>query len=93
MVIGCPRVRLNWCTADAHTVRLTGGDAARLDLLAIPPDTPTVLALTCLARAAREMPHPVGPGVPAGVPRPLRGAADDAGPRRRPSAGSSTVGW
>ena len=61
MIIGGPRVRLDWCTGDAHTIRLTGDDAWHLDLLAIPPDTPTILALTCLASAARGMFPPVGP--------------------------------
>ena len=51
IVIGGAKVRLDWCTGDAHTIRLTSDDASHLDLLAIPPDTPTILALTCLARA------------------------------------------
>ena len=55
VIIGAPGVRLDWCTGDAHTIRLTGGDASHLDLLAIPPDTPTILALTCLARAGRAI--------------------------------------
>ena len=55
IVIGGAKIRLDWCTGDAHTIRLTGSDAAHLDLLAIPPDTPTILALTCLARADRAM--------------------------------------
>ena len=46
VIIGGPVVRLDWCTGDAHTIRLTGGDASHLDLLAIPPDTPTILALS-----------------------------------------------
>jgi uncharacterized protein DUF5994 len=49
--------QLDWCTGDAHTIRLTSDDASHLDLLAIPPDTPTILALTCLARAARDIPR------------------------------------
>jgi hypothetical protein len=53
VVVGGSKVRLDWCTGDAYTVRLTGDTDAHLDLLAIPPDTPTVLALTCLARASR----------------------------------------
>jgi hypothetical protein len=58
VIIGGRRVRLDWRTGDSHTIRLTGGDALHLDLLAIPPDTPTLLALTCLATAARDMsPH------------------------------------
>jgi len=67
VIIGGPRVRLDWCTGDAHTIRLTGGDAVHLDLLAIPPDTPTLLALTCLATAARDMSPPDRPGAPSGM--------------------------
>ena len=52
VIIGGRRVRLDWCTGDAHTIRLTSGNASHLVLLAIPPDTPTILALACLARAA-----------------------------------------
>jgi Family of unknown function (DUF5994) len=55
LVIGGAKVQLDWCTGDAHTIRLTSDDASHLDLLAIPPDTPTVLALTCLARAGRAI--------------------------------------
>jgi hypothetical protein len=55
VITGGPKVRLDWCTGDAHTIRLTGVDASHLDLLVIPPDTPAILALTCLARAARDM--------------------------------------
>jgi len=58
MISGGPMVRLDWCTGDAHTIRLTGGDASQLDLLAIPPDTPAILALTCLSRAAWELSPP-----------------------------------
>jgi hypothetical protein len=72
VIIGGRRVRLDWCNGDAHTIRLTGGDALHLDLLAIPPDTPTILALTCLAGAARDMPHRIGPAPsPACNPPPL----------------------
>ena len=56
VIIGGPRVRLDWGTGDAHIIRLTGRDGAHLELLAVPPDTPTILALTCLARAARRTP-------------------------------------
>jgi Family of unknown function (DUF5994) len=66
-IIGGPRVRLDWCTGDAHTIRLTGDDAWHLDLLAIPPDTPTILALTCLASAARDMSPPDRAVAPAGM--------------------------
>ena len=59
LVIGGAKVRLDWCTGDAHTIRLTSDDASHLDLLAIPPDTPTILALTCLARAGRGYPPPI----------------------------------
>jgi hypothetical protein len=46
-------VRLDWPDAsDAHTIRVTGDDSSHLDLLVIPPDTATNLALTCLAIAA-----------------------------------------
>ena len=62
VIIGGSRVRLVWCTGDAHTVTLTGRGALHLRLMAIPPDTPTVLALACLARAAQEMSHPLGAG-------------------------------
>ena len=55
LVIGGAKVRLDWCTGDAHTIRLTSDDASHLDLLAIPPETPTILALTCLARAGRAI--------------------------------------
>jgi len=40
VIIGSPRVRLDWCTEDAHTIRLTDGDASHLVLLAIPPTPP-----------------------------------------------------
>ena len=60
-------VRLDWCTGDALTVSMTGGDASHLDLLAIPPDTPTIIALACLARAARELSPPDRAGAPAGM--------------------------
>jgi Family of unknown function (DUF5994) len=67
VIIGSPRVRLDWCTEDAHTIRLTDGDASHLVLLAIPPDTPTILALACLARAAGDMTPPDRAGDPAGM--------------------------
>jgi hypothetical protein len=56
-------VRLDWSGAwDAHTIRLTGRDPSHLDLLVIPPDTATVLDLTCLAIAAVQNmpPEPTG---------------------------------
>ena len=46
-IIGGPSIRLEWCTGDAHTIRLTTG-ASHLVLLAIPADTPAILALACL---------------------------------------------
>jgi hypothetical protein len=67
VIIGGPRVRLDWGAADAHTIRLTGGGTSHLNLLAIPPDTPTVLALVCLARAARDVPSAKRAGVPVGL--------------------------
>jgi len=60
VIIGGAKVRLDWCTGDAHTIRLTSVDASHLDLLAIPPDTPTILALTCLAREGRAISPPNG---------------------------------
>lgn len=61
-------VRLDWFGAsDAHTISLIGSRGARLDLILIPPDTATILALACLAIAAgaptphRPVPPPAGP--------------------------------
>lgn len=52
-------VRLDWFGAwDAHRIRLVGCDSSHLDLLVIPPDTATVLALTCLAIAAGQNTSP-----------------------------------
>ncbi len=90
VIIGGRRIRLNWCTGDAHTVRLTGGHASHLDLLAIPPDTPAVLAVTCLARVTQDQSHLVGPGDTTSTPRSLREPADNAGSSRRPPAAGST---
>jgi hypothetical protein len=46
-------VRLDWFgERDAHTIGLIGSHHSRLDLTMVPPDTATVLALTCLAIAA-----------------------------------------
>ena len=89
VITGGTRVRLSWCSGDAHTVRLTCGDAYHLDLLAIPPDTPTVLALTCLARVAQDYSPVVGPGRTAGMPRLLRGHADNAGSSRKTPASTA----
>lgn len=66
LIIGGRRVRLDWCTGDAHTIRLTSG-ASHLVLLAIPPDTPTILALACLATAARGMTPPNRVGAAATI--------------------------
>jgi Family of unknown function (DUF5994) len=53
--VGQQVVRLDWSGAwDAHTIRVTGGGSSHLDLLVIPPDTATVLALACLAIAAGQ---------------------------------------
>jgi hypothetical protein len=57
VIIGGAVVKLDWCTGDAHPIRLTSSDASHLDLLAIPSDTPTILALTCLARQPGKYPH------------------------------------
>jgi hypothetical protein len=65
LIIGGRRVRLDWCTGDAHTIRLTS--ASHLVLLAIPPDTPTILALACLARAARDSTPPDRVGAAATI--------------------------
>jgi Family of unknown function (DUF5994) len=93
-IIGGPRVRLDWCTGDAHTIMLTGGNGSHLMLLAIPPDTPTILALACLARAARDMTPPNRAGDPAGrqpttAPdgRHLHGLLSEPAPMRCPTQG------
>jgi hypothetical protein len=53
MTIEGREVRLDWFgERDAHTIGLIGSHHSRLDLTMIPPDTATVLALTCLAIAA-----------------------------------------
>jgi hypothetical protein len=70
VIIGGSRVRLDWCAGGAHTVRVTGSDGSHLDLLAIPVDTATVLALTCLARAAREVSRNTGGRSVGPPPRP-----------------------
>jgi Family of unknown function (DUF5994) len=94
LIIGEPRVRLDWCTGDALTVSMTGGDASHLDLLAIPPDTPAILALTCLARAARELPPPDRAGATAGMQlatapdgRHLHGRTSESAAMRCPTQG------
>jgi hypothetical protein len=89
VIIGSPRVRLDWCTEDAHTIRLTDGDASHLVLLAIPPDTPTILAL---ASAAGDMTPPDRAGDPAGMQptaapdgRHLHGLLAEPAPLRGPT--------
>jgi hypothetical protein len=90
-------VRLDWSGAwDAHTIRLTGRDPSHLDLLVIPPDTATVLALTCLAIARRCRicpPSPRADPFPIGTPV---GAAGWGGRGERsgsrPAAGRPTAG-
>jgi Family of unknown function (DUF5994) len=55
-------VHLDWSDAGAHTIRVIGCDSSQLDLLVIPPDTATTLALACLAIAAGPdyVPEPTG---------------------------------
>jgi hypothetical protein len=78
LVIGGLRVRLDWCTGGAYTVRLTSGEASHLNLLAIPFDTATVLALTCLAKAAWDVSRETGErsAEPAPAPVLVRPAGD-----------------
>jgi hypothetical protein len=53
MTIEGREVRLDWFgERDAHTISLIGPRRSRLDLMMIPSDTATVLALACLAIAA-----------------------------------------
>jgi uncharacterized protein DUF5994 len=74
-------VRLDWFGAGgAHTISLIGSRRSRLDLVMIPSDTATVLALACLAIAAGA-PTPHQP-----VPRP---AEPDPVDRWEPTAGAS----
>jgi hypothetical protein len=73
-------VRLDWFgERDAHTIGLIGS-RSRLDLMVIPSDTATVLALTCLAIAA-------------GAPTPLRPVQQPVEPdpvdRWEPTVGAS----
>jgi hypothetical protein len=57
--LGQQVVRLDWFGAcDGHTIRLIGCDSSHLDLLVIPPDTATVLALACLAMVAGQNTSP-----------------------------------
>lgn len=93
--VGKQVVRLDWFGAwDAHTIRLIGCDCSHLDLLVIPPDTATVLALTCLAIAAGQntSPNPRGglsatctPVTLRSVPPPVCGRGERSG--SRPAAG------
>ncbi len=74
-------VRLDWFgERDAHTISLIGSRRSRLDLMMIPSDTATVLALACLAIAAGA-PIPHQP-----VPRP---AEPDPVDRWEPTARAS----
>lgn len=53
MTIEGREVRLDWFgERDAHTISLIGSRRSRLDLMMIPSDTATILALGCLAIAA-----------------------------------------
>jgi hypothetical protein len=53
MTIEGREVRLDWFgERDAHTISLIGSRRSRLDLMMIPSDTATILALACLAIAA-----------------------------------------
>jgi hypothetical protein len=90
-------VRLDWPDAsDAHTIRVTGDDSSHLDLLVIPPDTATNLALTCLAITAGHN-KPVAPRpAPRSHSGPSRHRAGGRGkssgsrsPAGRPTAGVS----
>lgn len=46
-------ILLDWFSArHRHTIGLHGTPPAQLDLLVIPPDTPTIVALACLAMPA-----------------------------------------
>jgi hypothetical protein len=79
--IGGREVRLDWFGArDAHTITLLGSRRSRLDLMMIPPDTATVLALTCLAIAAGA-PTPLQPVTRPAEPNPVD--------RREPTVGAS----
>jgi hypothetical protein len=68
MTVEGREVRLDWFRAgDAHTISLIGSRRSRLDLIMIPSDTATILALVCLAIAAgaptphRPVPRSVEP--------------------------------
>lgn len=83
MTVEGREVRLDWFGApDAHTISLTGSHRSRLDLMMIPPDTATILALACLAIAAGA-PTPDQP-----VPRP---AEPDPVDRWEPAVGASEI--
>jgi Family of unknown function (DUF5994) len=86
-------VQLAWFGArDAHTISLIGSRHSRLDLMMIPPDTATVLALVCLAIAAgaptprQPVPPPAEPD-PVGHREPTVGVSEPT--RRRSNDGSS----
>jgi hypothetical protein len=94
MIVGQQVVRLDWSgTWDTHTIRLTGRDSSHLNLLVIPPDTATALALTCLAIAAGQnrSPNPPAGPVPTCTPVTRRSVPPPVGRlrRARPTAGVS----
>jgi Family of unknown function (DUF5994) len=78
-------VRLDWSGAWAHAIRLIGCDSSHLDLLVIPPDTATTLALTCLAIAAapNTSPNPRAGLFPTGTPVTPRSVTPPVGRSRR----------
>jgi hypothetical protein len=83
MTVEGREVRLDWFgERDAHTISLIGSRRSRLDLMMIPSDTATILALACLAIAAGA-PTPHQP-----VPRP---AEPDPVDRWEPTVGASEI--
>jgi Family of unknown function (DUF5994) len=90
--VGQHVVRLDWSGAwDAHMIRVTSCDSSHLDLLVIPPDTVTVLALTCLAIAAApsRSPNRRADPFPTGTPVTLRSVPPPVG---RPRAQREQAG-
>lgn len=91
--VGKQVVRLDWFGAwDAHTIRLIGCDSSHLDLLVIPPDTATALALTCLAIAAGQNTSPNPRASLSAIHTPVtarssRGRSCGRGERSREAAG------
>ncbi len=85
--VGQQVVGLDWSGVwDAHTIRVTGRDFSHLDLLVIPPDTATALALACLAIAADQnrSPNPPADPCPTGTPVTLRSVPPPVGRPRAP---------